>query len=330
MRIIVFAGLLAFAQTAKAEDCSSVIALSKVSSSTISSKNSFEQAASRFCNDYSRSKSSGTAMNAGGSYGAVSASFGQSSSDSEQVASRVCSADDNSKKADNAYEEYVNTIAPGAYGAYQQCLALSDSDVRFSVDEAAILPKQLVMTVNYTSHQGQAQTAQLSYFASEGVACRWSSGEAASIQVQSPQTVSLACSRSAFNSKAFITVTRTDGGSKISLPWPEYTAEGIPVNTITSLNNQIAALATQIGNLVTSGASERIRVDQLTALSEGEKGSLAYTIVPNSTNCPTGWSRLGTIGVIVQNSDYPTANLGQGGAFNDGWTWTHPNLCKRK
>lgn len=55
---------------------------------------------------------------------------------------------------------------------------------------------------------------------------------------------------------------------------------------------------------------------------------IKYTIVNNIEKCPVGWVDQGVIGVVMQNADYKN-NLGNGGTYTEGWTWTHPRLCKK-
>ncbi len=50
-------------------------------------------------------------------------------------------------------------------------------------------------------------------------------------------------------------------------------------------------------------------------------------LVAGTEKCPTGSNQLGLVGVIMRNQDY-TNNVGGGSPFSNGWTWTHPILCR--
>jgi hypothetical protein len=47
-------------------------------------------------------------------------------------------------------------------------------------------------------------------------------------------------------------------------------------------------------------------------------------------SCPSGYTNLGTIGIIMHTSTW-SANCpkvgSNGGAFNTDWNWCHPKLC---
>ena len=47
------------------------------------------------------------------------------------------------------------------------------------------------------------------------------------------------------------------------------------------------------------------------------------------SSCPAGTTDRGSVGIIMNNSDFGNCSAvgGVGGAFNSGWTWCHPRLC---
>lgn len=44
--------------------------------------------------------------------------------------------------------------------------------------------------------------------------------------------------------------------------------------------------------------------------------------------CPAGWQDLGAMGLIVENAQERSAPFAVGGAYNSGWKWMHPRLCR--
>jgi len=47
-------------------------------------------------------------------------------------------------------------------------------------------------------------------------------------------------------------------------------------------------------------------------------------------SCPSGWTSLGSVGIIMPASSWATQcpKVGaSGGGYNSGWNWCHPVLC---
>src|SRR3712207_2091918 len=80
------------ASSVHAQDCSSVIALSKLRSSTASSVAEVQSHAAKFCSEYSRNRSDSNTSSAAASYKFLSASFSSGSASVDEVASKYCSA----------------------------------------------------------------------------------------------------------------------------------------------------------------------------------------------------------------------------------------------
>ena len=142
--------LILFASPAFAqEQCASVIALSKIVSTSTSSESDVENHASNFCSEYSRHRSDSTTYNFGASYEFLSASFGSGHASADDVASKFCSSDSSGHASAGAYQSYIENIAPGAYGAYAKCLQLKDNSIEFSIPEATVLKDQFVLTLTF-------------------------------------------------------------------------------------------------------------------------------------------------------------------------------------
>lgn len=93
---------------------------------------------------------------------------------------------------------------------------------------------------------------------------------------------------------------------------------------IRQLNEKIIHIERKISQLEAENRALSSRIAQALNASN----AIRYTIIGQGQRCPSGWRRLGIIGVIMLNKDYGN-NVGVGGAFNSGWTWTHPTLCGR-
>jgi len=70
------------------------------------------------------------------------------------------------------------------------------------------------------------------------------------------------------------------------------------------------------------------RVAAQSSLFPAISGDLSFqgmcTLAPT---CATGWTDHGYGGVILNNHHYGLNPFAAGGAFNGGWTWTHPRIC---
>ena len=74
--------------------------------------------------------------------------------------------------------------------------------------------------------------------------------------------------------------------------------------------------------------SETLRkIDAFTKKVDDARASQKLFLVAGTEKCPTGSNQLGLVGVIMRNQDY-TNNVGGGSPFSNGWTWTHPILCR--
>jgi DNA-binding FrmR family transcriptional regulator len=61
-----------------------------------------------------------------------------------------------------------------------------------------------------------------------------------------------------------------------------------------------------------------------------ERAAIKHIFASQHTGgCPAGFTDKGFVGLIMHNDVYAANNMGGGGAFNEGWTWTHPKLCQR-
>lgn len=320
MRAILFAAVSLFPAMSFAQECESVIALSKVQSVVISDQATVDQHAANFCNEYSKSSGNSSSTSFGASYKFLSASYGQSGASMEQVASRYCSAEQSFKSAKDAYKQYVESISPNAYDAYAQCIAMSDKNVRYNINPAGILPDEFTMSVSFASGQVQATSATLAYSAPEGITCKWDGTDEKTSSIPSGSTEILKCSRSDYSKRAYVTVVRKDENSPpMTLSWPAYNSDGVPVNQIATLDSAVQALASSAQQLQADVNALRTDNANLKVELTNQIAKRKFTWVRSNETCPEGSQRLGSIGVILLNNDYGN-NLGVGGKFNDGWT----------
>lgn len=234
--------------SASAQECEKLITLSKTVSSTVAEKSAFEKHAANFCSEYKRSGSRAAATNSGASWKFISASFGQSNMSVEDAASKVCSASSGESANSDAYKQYVETIASGAYSAYENCIKFKDTnDLRFDVDTASILPSEFTITIGYFQTTKGGNTADISYSASTGVLCRWNGTESNNTTLVAPASMPVKCTRTDPSKKGYAKFIRTNGiGGSLTIPWPAYDANGIPVTTLESINSRLSLNESEI------------------------------------------------------------------------------------
>lgn len=279
-----------------AQECESVIALSKVVATVVSDRDSVEQHAANFCNEYSRSGGKSNSASFGASYKFLSASFGSTSASMEAVASKYCSASNSYAASKDAYKQYIETISPNAYSAYEQCLRMSRQDLKFNVNTASILPHEFSMSASFVSSTGQP-SAQITYSASKDVTCRWDDTNQKTRILKTGSSAILECERANPSQRSYVTVVRSDVGANqdtLTLPWQAYNKNGHPVDSLAALRSRIISLETQLAKL-SAGTDKQNSI--VTAL--GKRGRILAMISVHD-------------GIIVSKSDGVTFDRSSG------------------
>jgi len=220
------------------EECSSVIALSRISSSTTVSSSELTSHANAFCSEYAQAKSSNKTVSAGASYKFLSGTFSSGNATADEVASKYCSASNSYAASDQAYASYINAIAPGAYDAYIACVSSVKKEIRFQA--GSVLPKEFTATVS-NKIVGTA-VAKIRSTPSTGVKCFWDNEEIPTIEIKSPGTATLRCVREKADERSFVTLARSDGDEVITLPWQAYDDAGNPYDELSQLRLQIGTV----------------------------------------------------------------------------------------
>jgi H-type lectin domain len=281
MKVCILLVLLTYSTRGFAQDCSSVIALSKTVATTVSDQESVEKHASNFCREYARGNTSTTGTSFGASFKFLSASFGQSNASTETVASKYCSASDSSAASKDAFRQYVENISPNAYYAYEQCLKLSRSDLTFNVNVGSILPTQFTMSAAFASRVRGSQSATVLVSSSDGIACTWRGVAGEERTLQSPSTAVLDCRRSSQGTAGFVSLVRSDGtGTEpLTLQWPAYDQQGNKIDTVAALQSRLGQVENKLSNMMSEQGSFSIETSgtrPLTDTSQCPQGDAAY------------------------------------------------------
>ncbi|MDA8457194.1 hypothetical protein M4R22_20750 [Acidovorax sp. GBBC 3334] len=284
-------------------DCSTVIALSKLSQTTVEDRKSVEAASAAFCDEYSKSVQSGKAMSASASYKFLAASYGSSSVSAEQVASRYCSMSASFSRREDAYRQYVETIAPDAYKAYESCLAMQNNSVNMAV--SALTPKTFQMVVGFAPKDENAK-ATLGVSGSPGVSCKWGGAGIGMGKVfTAAGTDTLMCVRDDSRTAEFVTVVKTSGvGSTMTVPWGAMDESGYALDALGKLQAQVQELQAELAQqrqqastLAASLAAVKAEGSQATAAVNARFGKIAPTVLcsgdgwfprPAAPTCPSG------------------------------------------
>lgn len=247
MRIVCAFLLFSAFSVAHADSCESVIALSKISSNVVEDKSVVEKNAENFCSEYSKRNSNSRNDSYGVSYKFLSANMGSDNTSEEAVASKYCSASESNVKKNDSYKQYIESISPGAYPAYQQCLELQNRDMRFNVNTASVLPKEFSMYVGFTSSINNQSSATVAYSSSSDVTCQWNGNANKTAAIPTGSTIALECKRSDQTVKSYVSIARTDAGRDIplTLPWQTYDHLGNPVDALATLQRKVTRLESE-------------------------------------------------------------------------------------
>ncbi|MCA1923236.1 hypothetical protein [Buttiauxella noackiae] len=250
---------------ANADDCESIVALSRVVQTTTQNKGTVESNANYFCSEYSKGTSTSSDMKFGAAFKFLSASYGNSNATVTDVASKYCKSGQDSRESNDAYRQYIESIAPGAYESYQQCIKMKN-DTQFNVD--SVLPKEFSISIGFASSDLHTQNASLAYSTSDGVTCAWNDSKTKSTIVPSGATTFLECKRSNQTQRSYVKVIRTDTAKNppLTLNWQAYNDQGFPVDTLSAFDNRLKNIEMEISQ------------------------QQQYSVIGfMSDNCPSGW-----------------------------------------
>lgn len=228
---------------AQDDTCVGLIGLSKVTSQTVADSSDVESAARQFCSDYSHHKGDSSGFNFGASYGLLSASLGSSSTSVDDVASHYCDASNNGSAKSDAYRQYVESIAPGAYDAYKTC-ADSQNDIEFKAQGNTTT--EMTLSYLYRANHTDAGWGSLTYASSHDVTCHWNQSKTAVQRSLNGGAGLLSCRRPSPSVTSFVTVIRTDGAGSLNIPWPAYDENNIPIDNLRQITQSLQSLQASV------------------------------------------------------------------------------------
>ncbi len=249
------------------EDCLGVIALSKIRSETVQSRSQVEKYARDFCSEYASATGSTHSSSFGVAYEFLSLSMGDSSASQSRVASRYCDAVNQQSAKQEAYQQYVETIAPGAYPAYERCISRAKSGLSITVAES-LHPTYLAIGVSFSSTEALARQ-EVTWSASAGVNCHWRTGPDTRTTVAANSSDLLICTRTSSDTAASVQVVpTTNPNSLFSFRWDRYQGSS-PVNELSALRAAVTKATADLG-AVTAALRDAV-------------------VAFNLPTCPAGW-----------------------------------------
>lgn len=261
--------IISMAATPAFADCTDIIKLSRVSISEIRNASDIDQYANQFCKEYESSKKNGTSMDASASYKFFSASYGQMSMSSEDIASKHCEATNIGKAKASSYQNYVNTIAPDAFGSYNRCVELEKEGISINVDRSTVLETYFNGSVNLkTSIATPLET--VAFAASPDVTCTWDSNNGKQVKLTAAKrTAVFTCSRTnTTKDSAVLVYVESRPNSQLSYKWSSYN-KGLPEDILGALTEKVASAY---------------------AALEATNNSLASSVTAFARSvCPPGW-----------------------------------------
>ena len=226
----------AHAQTV--DHCAELLRMSRFSARTVMDRSQFSERIRNFCDERRRATSSNQSLDL--DLRVLGLGTGSSSSGSTNaLATKYCSESSRMDRDDFNYQQYLDGIDPGAYGAYEQCR--NAGGVQFQM--LSPVTRDVLEVIVFNRTQTATDAASMSWSGSAPVSCQW---EALDGEVESPRRRTLAalertrlrCSRESYDERPiresdFVNVIRADGGTAtISIPWPKYGPDGNPVQTL--------------------------------------------------------------------------------------------------
>lgn len=231
-----------------AADCMSLISASRLQTVVLRDRKSIEADASTFCSEHSRSTRTSRSFNYKVAYESLRGAIGSGKASEAQVASNFCSSTQRDRFSTDAYESYIQSIAPGAYQAYAACMRFPQE---MTFDLQAKTATELVMTVSFRPTTRTGTTARVSHLGSTGSSCEWQGKllPGSEYSFGGAGTATLICRRQPTVQPRFVVVSRNDGVStSMSIPW-HVGPDGSDVPSLLDLRKDVRDLRTTLAEI---------------------------------------------------------------------------------
>ncbi|MYN67021.1 MAG: hypothetical protein F4X11_18635 [Acidobacteria bacterium] len=300
------------------DHCLEVLRLSRTTLQSAMSRNQLVNILTSFCAEHQRSdsRSSGLDLSALG--------LDTSGGDANAIAMKYCSGERNELRNQFDFQQYLDELDPGAHASYQACEAARTDDVEFQMSTP--LTRNVLELFVFHSTTVPHSTAEMSWSASAPVKCNWDGSADEDAEASRRRTLDalertrLRCTREDFarepiHEPDFVNVIRNGGHATISIRWPKYSRDNVPVPRISEfarrldIHERIAAAVTRALDALSGEMVRECRV----CFREVEGSSRC----DGARNACSGWSKPGNAGAWSQ--PFPGDNAPRAGACQYQW-----------
>lgn len=262
--------LFFMSELALANNCTDVIKLSVEKSEIVQSEESFKKEAANFCKEYSKNTASGKSGSLNVGYGGFTLGASSAKTSANSIADKLCKSSNSSELHDNAYRNYIKTVAPAAYSSYDKCI---NSSTPLQIGLIGGTEKQASIKVSFNS-DSVGRSGGIIVDTDNSIKCSWKNSSITSdkqLPLGNGESKILKCSRSESSKAGYIAIIDEKSADKndksLSLPWSAY-EKGVPVSLIYSYNEAIK---------------------NFEELNKSFSGAVATF---NRKDCPAGWDEV--------------------------------------
>jgi hypothetical protein len=273
-------------------DCEDLVALAKISTGTVVTRDRVEDAAATFCREFKKDSSSRNSAELQASYEVlISGSGSTSASTFEQISDKYCSRSSSGSVSADSYKTYAISISPVAFESYNTCiLNRANLPIRYDISPANRLQKDLAVAATNISGIRSSKVV-LSAQPQGGVTCGWN-GSALSSKISRTNVVATAilrCTRLSGSATGAILITSDNSNAKPqSIVWPAMDEHGNPVELLATLESEFRTTLVRLSRVELRESIRGIFVrNRTTGLCQTPN---VYTPDPKICECTSGYS----------------------------------------
>ncbi|MCY4027907.1 MAG: H-type lectin domain-containing protein [Acidobacteria bacterium] len=292
--------------------CAELLRLSRTTSRTVMDRSQFTRNVDNFCDEARSARSENRSLNVDLRILGIGAGD-NSEAITNSTFTKYCSEQNDERRYDWNYQQYLDGIDPNAYSAYAACTAAASSGVEFRLLEPT--RDELHLVVAFPTNDGNAR-ADMSWDSIGPVTCQWQSFDGTGATEATQRRILLAnartrltCERDSFNSEPtntpdYVNVIRDGGDAVINIPWVKYNEQGVPYRTLEEIRRQVDS---ELGAMRSALAAVNASLDMLRSEVRVQTGivGLPYADGTRPLAARRGASRLR--GVVGGRVDFDVA-----------------------
>ena len=287
--VLAIAMICATSVDAQVDNCAELLRLSRTTSRTVMDQKVFTRTVDNFCDEARSARATNRSLNVDLRILGIGEG-GSSEASTNSAFTKYCQKASDEENRNLNYQQYLDGIDSGAYGAYAACTAARESDaVQYEMGQKPTRDRLVLSVWNRTNTTGA--TADLEWSGSDPVTCRWTSDEVTPegrARLKPNERATLECRRSRFDADPIgeqdsVNVIRADGGTApmLVIPWSKYGSDGNPVVTLDDIRQ---LLEERIRDLNTEVRALEARARQLIEIRR-----IRSIVRTRGQNVPPGW-----------------------------------------